>query len=376
MKLHAWVDGPTDAPPLVLLGSVGSTSEMWQPVLAPLREQFRVIRLDHRGHGGSAPSPVGAPASLADLGADVLTTLDALDVQRADWVGLSLGAMVGMWIAAHRPERVGRLALLCTSAYLGNPYVERAKLVRADGMAAVADAVVDRWLTLPFAARNPELRDELRAMVAGIDAESYAQCCDAIGTMDLRPDLGRIASSTLVIAAEDDPATTPDHLRVIADGIPRARFELLAEAAHVATYEQPARIAALLLRHLRAGATLADGYATRRDVLGDAHVDRAIASATPLTQPFQDFITRYAWGDVWSRTELVRRERSIATLAALVALGAEHELAMHVRAARRNGLSQKEIVEVLMHCALYAGLPRANRAVAIASAIFDESSSI
>jgi 3-oxoadipate enol-lactonase/4-carboxymuconolactone decarboxylase len=376
MKLHAWVDGPTDAPPLVLLGSVGSTSDMWQPVLAPLREQFRVIRLDHRGHGGSAPSPVGAPASLADLGADVLTTLDALDVQRADWVGLSLGAMVGMWIAAHRPERVGRLALLCTSAYLGNPYVERANLVRADGMAAVADAIVDRWLTSPFAARNPELRDELRAMVAGIDAESYAQCCDAIGMMDLRPDLGRVASSTLVIAAEDDPATTPDHLRVIADGIPRARFELLAEAAHVATYEQPARIAALLLRHLRAGATLADGYATRRDVLGDAHVDRAIASATPLTQPFQDFITRYAWGDVWSRTELVRRERSIATLAALVALGAEHELAMHVRAARRNGLSQKEIVEVLMHCALYAGLPRANRAVAIASAIFDESSSI
>ncbi len=376
MRLHAWVDGPVDAPPLVLLGSVGSTSAMWEPVLAPLLEQFRVIRLDHRGHGDSAPSPSGAAASLADLAADVLATLDALDVQRADWVGLSLGAMVGMWLAAHRPERLGRLALLCTSAYLGSPYVERARLVRADGMASVADSVVDRWLTPPFAARSPELRDELRVMVAGIDAESYAQCCDAIGAMDLRPDLGRIASSTLVIAAENDPATTPDHLRVIAEGIPRAHFESLADAAHIATYEQPARIATLLLQHLRAGATLADGYATRREVLGDAHVDRAIEAATPLTKPFQDFITRYAWGDVWSRTDLARRERSIATLACLVALGAEHELAMHIRAARHNGLSANEIVEVLMHCALYAGLPRANRAVAIASAIFDESSSI
>ena len=141
------------------------------------------------------------------------------------------------------------------------------------------------------------------------------------------------------------------------------------DAAHVATYEQPARIAALLQHHLRAGATLADGYATRRQVLGDAHVDRAIAATTPLTSSFQDFITRYAWGDIWSRSDLARRDRSIATLAALVTLGAEHELAMHIRAARRNGLADNEIVEVLMQCALYAGLPRANRAIAIAAQI-------
>ena len=120
---------------------------MWQPVLAPLVEQFRVVRLDHRGHGASAPSPHGADSDLADLGADVLTTLDDLGIERADWVGLSLGAMVGMWLAIHRPERVARLALLCTSAHLGSPYLERADVVRAEGMAAVADAVVDRWLT-------------------------------------------------------------------------------------------------------------------------------------------------------------------------------------------------------------------------------------
>jgi 3-oxoadipate enol-lactonase/4-carboxymuconolactone decarboxylase len=376
MKLHACVNGPADAPPLVLLGSVGSTAAMWEPVLAPLVEQFRVVRLDHRGHGGSAPSPRGAASDLADLGADVLATLDELRIERADWVGLSLGAMVGMWLAVHRPERIGRLALLCTSAYLGSPYLDRAVLVRAEGMSAVADAVVDRWLTPALSARDADLRADLRAMVAGIDAESYAQCCEAIGTMDLRPDLARIASPTLVIAAADDPATTPDHLEAIATGIPGAHLQLLDDAAHVATYEQPARIAELLQHHLRAGATLADGFATRRQVLGDAHVDRAIAATTPLTSSFQDFITRYAWGDIWSRSDLAQRDRSIATLAALVTLGAEHELAMHIRAARRNGLADHEIVEVLMQCALYAGLPRANRAIAIATQILDESAPI
>ena len=120
---------------------------MWEPVLAPLVEQFRVVRLDHRGHGGSAPSPRGAAAISPTSGPTCSPLSTSCASQRADWVGLSLGAMVGMWLAVHRPERIGRLALLCTSAYLGSPYLDRAVLVRAEGMSAVADAVVDRWLT-------------------------------------------------------------------------------------------------------------------------------------------------------------------------------------------------------------------------------------
>lgn len=377
MKLHAEIDGPADAPPLVLVGSVGSTVDMWTPVLAPLLEQYRVVRIDHRGHGGSAPSVRStARCTLADLGADVLETLDDLGIGRADYVGLSLGAMTGMWLAIHQPDRIGRLALLCTSAHIGPSYLERAETVRGGGMTTIADAVVARWITSGLAERDPELARTLHAMVTSIDAESYAQCCEALGTMDLRPDLARIAAPTLVIAAADDPATPPEHLQVIADGVPGARFELLDDAAHVATYEQPARIAAMLLDHLRAGATLAAGFAVRRAVLGDEQVDRTIARTTSTTRAFQQFLTRYAWGDVWARDELARRERSIATLAALVTLGAEHELAMHVRAARRNGLDDDEIAEVVMHCALYAGLPRANRAMAIASQVFEESPSV
>ena len=116
----------------------------------------------------------------------------------------------------------------------------------------------------------------------------------------------------------------------------------------------------------------ARGMETRRDVLGDEHVDRAIARTTPFTEPFQDLITRYAWGEVWSRPGLDRRARSCVTLTALVATGREHELAMHVRAALGNGLTREEIGEVLLQCAIYCGVPAANGAFAIAQGVFDE----
>lgn len=374
MRLHARIDGAAELPTVVLVGSVGSTNDMWTPVLAPLLEQFRIVRIDHRGHGDSQPAPRESRAcTLADLGTDVLETLDELDIDRAHFAGLSLGAMAGMWLAIHHPERIGRLALMCTSAHIGSSYLERAAVVRESGMGAVVEPVVARWLTSALAQRDPDLVAALHAMVASIDAESYAQCCEALGTMDLRADLARIAAPTLVVAGADDPATPPEQLQVISDGIPGSRLEFVADAAHVATYEQPARIAGLLREHFRGGATLERGFATRRAVLGAAHVDRTIAATTPRTAAFQQFLTRYAWGDVWSRDELSRRDRSIATLAALVTLGAEHELAMHVRGARRNGLTDDEVIEVVMHCALYAGLPRANRAIAIAAEVLDES---
>ena len=280
-----------------------------------------------------------------------------------------------MWLAVHRPERIRRLALLCTGSYLpfGQAYAERAVAVRANGLTEIADAVVAKWVTPELADRDPDLVEQLTAMLVANDAESYAQCCESIAAMDQRAELPRIAAPTLVIGGVEDLAIPPEHQRALADGIPGARLEILTPAAHIATVEQPARVAALLREHFGGGATLAGGYATRRAVLGDEHVDRAIAATTGFTAPFQEFLTRYAWGDVWSRPGLSRRERSIATLAALVALGAENELPMHVRAALRNGLSADEIGEVLLHTALYAGLPRANRAFALARDVLESS---
>lgn len=373
--------GVAGAPVVVLLNSLGATTGMWDPQVGALAEQFRVVRVDTRGHGASPAAPPGAaggPGTLDELGRDVLRVLDRLradlGVSRVHLAGLSLGGMIAMWLAAHHPDRVARLALLCTSAHLppAAGWLSRAAAVRHAGTASVAGAVVTRWVTPGLAARDPGLVAALTAMITSTDAESYARCCEAISAMDLRADLPRIAAPTLVVAGAEDPATPPEHARVIAAGIAGSRLEVLADAAHVATVEQAGALTHLLLEHFRGGATLDAGFAARRAVLGDTHVERAIAGTSPLTAAFQEFITRYAWGDVWSRPELSRRDRSVVTLAALVALGAEHELAMHVRAALRGGLTPTQISEILLHTALYAGLPRANRAFAIAQQVLSE----
>jgi 3-oxoadipate enol-lactonase/4-carboxymuconolactone decarboxylase len=371
------VEGPAGAPVLVLLHSIGTTSSMWDPVVGPLAEQFRVVRIEARGHGRSPGSPAGDPCTVADLGLDVLAALDVIEAElacrRVHLAGLSLGGMTAMWLAIHHPERIARLALLCTAAHLppARGWLDRAAQVRAHGMGSIVERVVSGWITPGLTERDPVMLAGLRDMLADADAESYAQCCEAIATLDLRSDLGRVAAPTLVIAASDDAATPPAHADLIGEAIPGARVEVVANAAHIATVEQPGVIARLLLAHFGGGATLEAGYRTRRDVLGDEHVDAAVEGTTELTAAFQELITRYAWGDVWSRPGLSRRERSIATLAALVTMGAEREIAMHVRAAIRNGLTRGEIGEVLLHTALYAGLPRAGRAFAIATEVLD-----
>jgi 3-oxoadipate enol-lactonase len=240
-----------DGPTLLLGPSLGSTTAMWEPQVAALAEHFRVVRYDHRGHGGS-PAPDG-PYELADLGGDVLALLDALGVERSHVGGLSLGGMVAMWLAINAPERVDRLALLCTSAKLGPPsmWQERATAVREAGATSViADAVVERWLTAAYAQAHPDLVASLRAMVASIDPVGYAACCGAIERMDLLDELPGIAAPTLVLAAREDPATPPEHAEAIASRIDGARLEVLDDAAHLANVQHPDTVTALLLDHL------------------------------------------------------------------------------------------------------------------------------
>ncbi|MET7752662.1 3-oxoadipate enol-lactonase [Micromonospora sp. NPDC005367] len=248
-RLHIIVDGPADAPVLLLGGSLGTTCAMWAPQMAALAERFRVIRYDHLGHGRSE-MPVG-PYTMDLLGGELLRLLDDLGAARVDYAGLSLGGMVGMWFAAHAPDRLRRLALLCTSASLGpsQGWHDRAATVRADGVAAVADAVVARWFTPAYAARRPDVVDAHRAMLAATPADGYAACCAAIATMDLRDDLRRIEAPTLVVAGADDPATPVEHARAIVERIPHARLAVVERAAHLANVEQPERVCRLLLEH-------------------------------------------------------------------------------------------------------------------------------
>jgi 3-oxoadipate enol-lactonase len=249
--LHDELTGPAGAPVLVLGSSLGTTGAMWRPQLADLHRHFRVLRYDHLGHGGSAVPP--GPYSIELLGAHLVDLLDELGLARVHYGGLSLGGMVGMWLAAHHPDRVDRLALLCTSAYLppASGWLDRAAAVRGPGLASIADVVVGRWFTPGFAQREPSTVDEYARLLVSTPPEGYASCCEAIAGMDLRAELAGIRAPTLVLAGDRDPATPAEHGALIADGIPGARLELVPGAAHLANVEQPAAVTRRLLAHLR-----------------------------------------------------------------------------------------------------------------------------
>jgi 3-oxoadipate enol-lactonase len=242
--------GKRGSPALVFTGSLGTDLTMWEPQAELLKPRFCTLRYDIRGHG-SSPVPPG-PYSIADLGGDLLALLDRLGIERASLCGLSIGGMISMWIAAHAPERVERLVLCCTSAQLGPPsaWNDRAAMVRAGGVGAVADAVLARWFTAGFAAANPDVIERMRGILTATPPEGYAGCCEAIAEIDLTPELPSIGAPTLVIAGEQDPATPPEHGRRIADLIPGARFEVISPAAHLATIERPDLTTAMILRFL------------------------------------------------------------------------------------------------------------------------------
>ncbi len=250
MTLHREIAGPEGAPALLLGGSLGTTLRMWDRQ-RPLARERRLVCFDHRGHGAS-PVPDG-PYEISDLGRDVLELMDALGLVRASYCGLSIGAMVGMWLAAHAPERIDRLVLLCTSAHMppAEAWRERARAVLAAGSTEpIADTVVERWLTPAFAAAHPEVRAELRDMLTSSPPDGYARCCGAIERMDLRGELPGIRAPTLVISGADDQSTPVEHQRLIADAIPGARHEIVGSAAHIAAVEQPGPINRLIDTHL------------------------------------------------------------------------------------------------------------------------------
>jgi 3-oxoadipate enol-lactonase len=246
VELHHEFRGKRGSPALVFTGSLGTDLTMWQPQADVLKPHFCTLRYDIRGHAGS-PVPPG-PYSMDDLGSDLVALLDRLGIERASLCGLSIGGMISMWVAANAPERVDRLVLCCTSARLGPPesWLERAAIVRSEGVGAVADAVLGRWFTPGFAQAHPEVIERMRAMLIATPREGYASCCEAIAAMDLTPELPSIRAPTLVVSAAEDPATPPEHGQRIAELIPGARFEVVRDAAHIANVEQPDRITALI----------------------------------------------------------------------------------------------------------------------------------
>lgn len=249
--MHYRLDGPSSAPVVVLLNSLGTTIELWDAQLPALRQRFRVLRYDQRGHGRSSVPP--GPYAFEDLGGDLVELLDRLELDRVSLCGLSLGGMLGMWAAVHVPERIDRLVLCCTSAKLGTPesWRERAATVRSEGVAAVADAALERWFTPSC---RPEVVARFREMLVATPREGYAGCCEAIAGLDVRERLGSVVAPTLVLAGAEDPATPPEHAELIASLIPGARVVVLPRAAHLANVEQPEAFNSAVLDHLKEAA--------------------------------------------------------------------------------------------------------------------------
>jgi 3-oxoadipate enol-lactonase/4-carboxymuconolactone decarboxylase len=382
--------------PLLVLGpSLGtSATALWSAAAAGLTEAFDVVAWDLPGHGHNRSVPE-EQFTMAELAAGVLRVVDDLLAERGDvgggfaYAGDSVGGAVGLQLMLDAPGRITSAVLLCTGGQIGEPaaWTDRMAQVRASGTPALVAASAERWFGTGFLEREPERGSALLHALQSADDDGYIQVCGALAAFDVRDRLGAIGVPVLAVAGAEDVATPPAKLREIAENVKDGRYVELAGVAHLAPAEAPDVVARLIRGHVlgetgpqdstddRTGREVRDaGFVVRREVLGDAHVDRSIAATTDFTRDFQELITQYAWGNIWTRPGLDRRSRSLITLTALVARGHHEELEMHLRAARTNGLSVDEIKELLLQTAIYCGVPDANTAFRIAQRVIAEES--
>ncbi|WP_279482981.1 3-oxoadipate enol-lactonase [Aureimonas sp. SK2] len=378
ITIHHRIEGRKGAARLVFLNSLGSDLRIWAEVADRLTDRFEVLLLDTRGHGLTETTP--GPYTIPLLAADVAALLDVLGWSKVSVAGLSIGGLIAQHLAIHTPERIDSLVLMDTAARIGEAQAwnDRIAAVETGGVSAIGEAVALRWFSESFPAEHPARFAVWRAMLEATPRVGYAGACAAVRDADYRGSVSRIAAPTLAIAGDADRPTSPDLVKATADLIPGARFISVEGAGHLPCLERPAKVAALIADHVAASRAPAAsnrfdaGMTVRRQVLGDAHVDRASAAITPFDAPFQRFITEGAWGSVWAGDRFTRRERSIVTIALLAALGQDEEVAMHVRATRNTGASGEDVAEALMHVAVYAGVPAANHAIKIAKKTFAE----
>ncbi|MEP9362687.1 4-carboxymuconolactone decarboxylase [Nocardioides sp. CN2-186] len=376
----------TELPLLVLGPSLGtSATALWSSCASGLTAHFDVVAWDLPGHGHNRSVPE-EPFTMAELAAGVLRVVDDISTERGDegpfaYAGDSVGGCVGLQLMLDAPEAVDSAVLLCTGAQIGTPQLwqDRIAKVSASGTSVMVTASAERWFAPDFLDREPGRGSALLVALQDTADAGYLQVCGALAEFDVRDRLAEIGAPVLAVAGAADAVTPPEGLRAIADGVKDGRFVTLDDVAHLAPAEAPEAVAALIRQHvlgeappLASSDRYAAGMAVRREVLGNEHVDRATAGATDLTREFQSFITEYAWGEIWTRPGLDRRSRSMITLTALIARGHHEELAMHLRAALRNGLTVEEIKEVLLQSAIYCGVPDANTAFRIAQQVLTE----
>ena len=364
-RIYYRLEGAPSRPLLVLVHSLGCDHGMWDPQMPALLTRFQVLRLDLRGHGASDVPP--GDYTIPQLGNDVLAAVDAVGRDGFACCGLSLGGMVAQWLGANAAARIERLVLANTSPRMGEPAIfdARRATVLQEGMHAIEDMVMQRFFSARTLASANPTAESVRAVLLATDPVGYAGCCAAIRDMDHRPLLGAIQAPTLIIGGDHDLSTPwTGHGDALAAGISTAQVVQLP-TTHLSNVERPSSFTAALFDFLLQPATedpLQAGFGVRRAMLGDVHVDRSMANATTLTRDFQELITRYVWGTVWTRPGLDPRVRRFLVLAITASLGCWDEFRLHVRTGLEHELELADLKEVLLHVALYAGVPAANTA--------------
>jgi 3-oxoadipate enol-lactonase / 4-carboxymuconolactone decarboxylase len=366
------LQGNVGRPVLILSHSIGTDQSMWDLQVADLLPHFQILRYDTRGHGAS--DAAAGEYSIEMLAGDILGLADVLGISQFAFCGLSLGGAIGQWVAAHAPQRVTHLVLANTSPQFvpRSNWESRIAAVRKDGMSAIVEVAMSRLFSPDTLAKENPQAASIRSVLLGTDAVGYTACCAALRDVNHGDLLRQIHAPTLVIVGDQDVSTPwTGHGERLAREITGAKVLHLA-AAHLSNIERPRSFTTALLEFILPQRDpsldpLATGLQIRRAALGHAHVDKAIAATTEFTRQFQELITRYAWGTIWSRPELDWRTRRLLVLATTASLGRWEEFALHVRAGLASELELCDLKEVLLQTAVYAGVPAANTGFQIAS---------
>jgi 3-oxoadipate enol-lactonase / 4-carboxymuconolactone decarboxylase len=360
---------------LVLSHSIGTDHAMWAPQVPDLLPHLQVLRYDTRGHGASEVTQ--GEYSIELLGRDVLGLADSLGIPKFSFCGLSLGGAIGQWLGVNAGDRLTSLVLANTAPKFGerSNWETRIKMVREGGMAAFADMAMQRFFSPHNRSPSTMYASAVKSVFLGTDPTGYVGCCAALRDFDAREILRKIHVPTLVISGDRDISTPwAGNGEVLAREIPNA-YSLELPAAHLSNLERPRSFLRALFEFLLPEVDEIHrpeaGLAARRATLGDEHVDRAIARTNDFNREFQDLITRYAWGTIWTRPQLDVRTRRLLALATMAALGRWEEFAVHIRAGLQHELEPPDLKELLLEIAIYAGVPAANTGFQIAQRILE-----
>jgi len=370
-KLHYELEGASGSPVLVLCHSLGADLSLWDAQVALFVRRFRLLRYDLRGHGRSSVS--SEPTTMQALASDVIALADAVSTNRFSFCGISIGGMIGLELALRYPGRLNALVIANTAARIGTSesWEMRIRTVQAHGMQSVVEPALERWFTPEFRSSHSNIVEHFGQVLANTAPAGYLKACEAIRDADLRSSISEIQTPALVIAGSEDSATTVEDAQFLVHKMASSIYREM-RTAHLSNVEGSEEFSDAVFSFLVKRDGFSEGMDVRRAVLGDAHVDRSLQKLNDFNREFQDLITRYAWGEIWTRPGLPRHTRSLVTLGMMIALNRTEEFRLHARAAFNNGVTREEIKELLLHAAVYCGVPAANSAFHAAEEVFAE----